>query len=206
MLVDNDAAIKLAQLGLFDLFLESFALTYQDLLFIPELRYVAFLGDKDKGVEKIGVSGWESLRTVFFSGQVIQIDPDDSLANELLEKSLPGLDVGELVLLAAAKSNELPILTGDKRAVLAIPAEEPYLHCQGRLVLIEQVILKIITESQSHFEVVSKAVHAAPEVDKALSICFGVSEPSSLEACVSGLGSYIQYVRKNANGAFLIQL
>jgi hypothetical protein len=63
-----------------------------------------------------------------------------------------------------------------------------------------EVLFSILVERQ--FAHVQKCVRSKPNVDKALSIAFGVTTPADLNSVGEGLNSYIRHLR-NVTGALL---
>lgn len=93
------------------------------------------------------------------------------------------------------------LLTGDKRAITAMERlldTELRLHdlC-GRVRCLEQAFLCVLDRKDS--EALRSAVCTEPTVDKALTICFGCSSPTTQrETVLEGLASYIRALRTTA--------
>jgi hypothetical protein len=92
-------------------------------------------------------------------------------------------------------------VTGDKRAIIAIEQlMDTMTQLQpiaGRLQCLEQAFRRLIAYVDA--EVVRRAICAEPNVDKALTICFGCFSPEVAHASIcEGLDSYIAALRTGA--------
>jgi hypothetical protein len=107
------------------------------------------------------------------------------------------LDGGESQLLAILANRSCRLLvTGDKRAIIAIAAVAPTI-AERRIGCLEQVMVQLI--GGAGVEVVRERVCAEPDVDRAVTICFGCSRAAvDLEEVLAGLSSYIRYLSTQA--------
>ena len=112
------------------------------------------------------------------------------------------LDGGESQLLAILESRSSPALvTGDKRAIIAIAAVAMKLAA-GRIGCLEQLMAHL-TRAVG-LEVVRARICAEPDVDRAISICFGCArDGSELADVMAGLTSYIGHLSKQAPGVLV---
>lgn len=112
------------------------------------------------------------------------------------------LDVGEAQLLAVMVRRQADLLlTGDKRAVIAIHRclLEPVKH---RIVCLEQIITAIL--ETVHHDDLRQRVCAKPNVDKALTACFSCSSPKvASEEILQGLGSYSSDLRRKSGDCLI---
>jgi len=112
------------------------------------------------------------------------------------------LDSGESQLCAMLVFRVLPLLlTGDKRAITAmeklIDADNRLIALCGKVRCLEQLVYDALTKGDH--VAFRTAVCAAPEVDKALAICFSCTSQSVvLASIVEGLQSYVKALRMEA--------
>ncbi|OKH31990.1 hypothetical protein NIES2101_41110 [Calothrix sp. HK-06] len=110
-----------------------------------------------------------------------------------------------MILISATEHEESFYLTrGDKRCIIALAnSNEPALVAirerpAGKLVCLEQLILKIITVEG--FDVTLVKVIPAREYDKALKAIFGSGERCTQDNVLMALSAYIQDLRDDAQG------
>lgn len=109
------------------------------------------------------------------------------------------LDNGESQLCAILSLRLLPLLlTGDKRAIAAIErlldVHPKLMHICGRVKCVEQLFALLLSRDGSG--AARSAVCAEPEIDRALTICFGCHSNPVIEAnYMEGLQSYINDLR-----------
>lgn len=120
------------------------------------------------------------------------------------QKSAVNLDGGESLLVAIVLVRELDyLITGDKRAVLALSALReligPLLALNGKMICLEMLFARLLDTSCD--ESIRDAVCAEPDVDRALKICFCCGNPSAgCDQWKEGLVSYINALEKAAPG------
>lgn len=113
------------------------------------------------------------------------------------------LDAGESQLCAIVLARAMRLLqTGDKRAVHSLeqllPTVDELAPLCGRVLSLEQAMLAALSDG-TRFDAMSAALCAEPDIDKALSICFGcygIGAP--LEQAKENLGAYIRDLRAKA--------
>jgi hypothetical protein len=113
------------------------------------------------------------------------------------------LDTGESQLLAVLLSRNAPLLlTGDKRAIVAIEEivgdqfEYPKIAC------LEQVIAAIVR--LTNVQDVRSKICRDPTTDRALSLCFSCgADAVSMASVLEGLDSYIDALRSSASRTLL---
>jgi hypothetical protein len=114
-----------------------------------------------------------------------------------------GIDIGEARLLAATSelANFL-LMTGDKRCLQVLAAQtelaEVRERLQGRVLCLEQVILRLI--QRSGFDWVKARVVPMMACDMALQACFGSGELATENNVVEALEGYITALRQSAPG------
>jgi hypothetical protein len=120
----------------------------------------------------------------------------------LLEfQKLAGIDPGEALLLAALVANPSAILlTGDKRAVMALTKMEPEARerLSGRIVQLEQVVLALL--KKRGIEWLRARVCPSRAIDKSIAIVFGSDCKASELEVEAGLRSYIANARSASAG------
>jgi hypothetical protein len=118
------------------------------------------------------------------------------------QKQGVALDSGESQLCAVLIARSIPLLsTGDKRATQAI--ERLIDHCpvlaalNEKVVSLEQIMLRTIGSKTPNS--LRPLICREPSVDKTLSVCFACHSSNLVdEACLDGLRSYINALRKAA--------
>ncbi len=115
------------------------------------------------------------------------------------------LDGGESQLLAILTSRGCRLLiTGDKRAIIALAAVAP-LEAKERVACLEQLILQIV--KQVGADAVRLRVCEESSVDRAITICFSCSAKDPASADVEGgLASYIRHLDGKAPGVLIRDL
>ncbi|MCA6573230.1 MAG: hypothetical protein IM537_07050 [Pseudanabaena sp. M57BS1SP1A06MG] len=90
------------------------------------------------------------------------------------------------------------MLSGDKNCITQLAAipEQIYKRLCGRVICLEQLILKLI--EVKGFVFVRDRVLPMVSCDKSLQICFGYSSSASEENVIVGLNSYINDIRQQA--------
>ncbi len=193
--IDNDALLKLAQYGLLEEALRSLNCTPGDVRVLPTARY-SLIPQKDRLRRCKDEASAGRLEAFLMSVGVL--DPsavDAMLMDELI--ALPGVDVGEAQLFAAAATQSAAlIVTGDKRALAALCSAPTVANAvtalSGRIVAVEMVFAML---TDGDFSITQSRVRAKPEVDKALTAIFGASAPASLDSVREGLRSYQGHLR-----------
>ncbi|MGB3740189.1 MAG: hypothetical protein WA948_12660 [Pontixanthobacter sp.] len=140
---------------------------------------------------------------------LVQIEPTSDeieLAAELEETAIRkgfDLDVGEAQLLAILIRREAVfLLTGDKRAVIAINQcmPEPARH---RIVCLEQIMATIV-RTTDHNDL-RRRICAKPNVDRAMTACFSCSTPDvQPDDILAGLRSYCGDLRQKSGDCLIV--
>ncbi len=143
----------------------------------------------------------DNIEAFIDQAEVIEPTADEiATAAALEEAALQAsvqLDTGESQLVAILVSRALPlILTGDKRAVIAVNVISVS-ETGGRVACLEQLMLAIFETTP--LDAVRVKVCAEPNMDKALMICFACSSLDvSLENVRACLESYINNLRRES--------
>jgi len=139
---------------------------------------------------------------------LVQIEPapdEIDLAAQLEEAAIKDgldLDVGEAQLLAVMVTRKADLLlTGDKRAVIAINRCLPA-PAQHRIVCLEQIIATILQAVD--YNELRDRVCAKPDVDRALTACFSCYSPDvQSEDILQGLSSYCRDLRRKSGNSLI---
>lgn len=127
VLSDNDVILKLAQCNLLSQLPVVFNQPPEQIFINPAARFQLLPKNPDKAIRKCGSQVvYEQVGAFIESVQDIP-EVQDSQLIELLG-SVPGIDVGEQLLLASCIENQEAIfMTGDRRCLTAIVANQPAL-------------------------------------------------------------------------------
>lgn len=196
LLMDNDALLKLAR---YDLLEESICVLDcgKENVFVLAAAKYALLPNNNRLKRCREEESALRLEKFLNTSTTLQTDAVNS---EYMDKLniVPAIDAGEAVLFAAGASNPNSlVLTGDKRALLALSGSNQLQSISeelaGRILTLEQLILRLI---KTHFVKVQENIRSKSDVDKALTIAFGVSAPSSLISVQEALSSYVTHLEK----------
>ena len=198
--LDNDITYKLVAFQLFDevIAIPELQIDQTSLRVLPTAKRV-FQGKQKKN----GASPDPVLATVielFSSCASAIFDLDEEVTDELTQlQQIKEIHVGEAALIVATRSQtDFLLLSGDKNCMsgLATIPEQIYKRLCGRVICLEQIILKLI--KVKGFVFVRDRVLPMVSCDKSLQICFGVSILATEENVSVGLNSYINDIRQQA--------
>lgn len=203
-LLDSDVARKLVQYDLIAELICGLKCKETDLAVLPQLKYQLGLNlaDTSKAMQKLGTlqAVAAAIRLVTHAAEVT-ITAD--AANPILNLNYPDLDSGEKTLLAAlaARSND-ELITGDKRALIAISKINtlPIKNLWARILSLEEAIFIIITSNK--FDDISNKIYNLPNVDKAINLIFGKSVKNDFETVKEGLMSFIKSLNNDTRGLY----
>ena len=195
-LIDNDALLKLARYGLLEQALQSLGVGYSDVRVLATAKYVLLpAGNRLRRCKDEGTA----TRLEEFLSKVGQVDvaQADSNAIDTLAAQ-PNIDAGEALLFAiAASTPDARLITGDKRALAALSSAEEVTHMcvalTGRVITLEVLFALFI---KTDFATTQTSVRANADVDKALTMAFGVSSPASHQSACEALASYISHLKQ----------
>ncbi len=109
-----------------------------------------------------------------------------------------GIDAGEAQLFAAALESQLPVISGDKRAILALKGmDSVHAPLAGRVATVEAVLLSLC-EMLELSELRKRAACLAP-YDQTVRICFASAETDPRD----GLRSYCGALAKEVHPLLL---
>ena len=174
------------------------------------------------GVERADIYVLESAQHVFRSNQRLRrnyseqtcdlaiefvlgcqvITPPTDLNELEMLNQIVNIDRGEALLISAtANVDVFWLTTGDKRCINAVASsglEEIERRLAGRVVCLEQVILKLI--DREGFELVRDRVIPGRDCDKVLKSAFGSGRYAEQKNVVETLESYVLDLRNSSQG------
>ncbi len=201
--VDNDVVLKVASYGLGSIVWPGHG---REIGVLVAARFVvASAIARGRGRNKARAQ--TELARLLESATQLEPTPAEVEAALTLELAAQGarlpLDPGESLLCAIVVARALNFLqTGDKRAVrsleLLLEDVKELAELCGRVISLEQAMLGAVEDEES-FHTTAAALCAEPDVDKALSICFGCyGSPAARDEVTARLGSYIKDLRAAA--------
>lgn len=181
LLVDSDAFCKLAASDLLSDAAACFGAILQECGRLPALPYMLRRGGLHG---TYGAAVCERLIPVAES-----MPPVQQASTPWLEQlaPIPAIDPGEAILFATAADLQLPILSGDLRALRALKRLDRFPEAlSGRIVLVEAVLLALCGELGA--AAVRDRVEPVRQTDTVIRVCFspGVQDPEQ------GLRSYLR--------------
>jgi hypothetical protein len=194
--LDNDILLKLSAVDLLDESIAALGFNPEDLRVLDTARHVFRHNRKvsTKYSEVVRNRAMEFVKTC--QTIVPEATGEFIVLNRLL-------DVGEATLVAAT-CEVLPfvLMTGDKRCLQVLAAQvelaEVRERLQGRVICLEQVMLRLI--QRSGFDWVKARVVPMMACDMALQACFGSGELATETNVVEALEAYIAALRQDAPG------
>ena len=181
LLVDSDAFCKLAASDLLSDAAMLFDAELQECGRLPALPYMLRRGALQR---TYGTAVCERLIPLAESMPVVQ-----PVSNSWLEQlaPIPAIDPGEAILFATAADLQLPVLSGDVRALGALKSLDGFPEAlAGRIVLIEAILIALCGELGA--AAVRERIEPVQQADTAMRICFspGAQDPEQ------GLRSYLR--------------
>ena len=181
LLVDSDAFCKLAASDLLSDAAMLFGAELPDCGRLPALPYMLRRGGLPR---TYGPRVCDRLIPVAESMPAIR-----QVANSRLEQLalIPAIDPGEAIIFATAADLQLPVLSGDVRAMRALKRLDGFPEVLGsRIVLPEAVLLALCRELGT--AAVRERIEPVRHVDTVMSICFSPDAPDPER----GLRSYLR--------------
>lgn len=201
-LLDNDIIHKLIALQLFDEAISVLQLATTDLRVLPTAKFV-FQRKRKQNIQYPDEIWAKVIHLVEACSTLSDPSPEQAEASAIetkqLERFRNEIQVGEAALIVATRLEpNFLLVSGDKRCMKGLAAipQPIYQRLCGRMICLEQIILKLISELG--FEAVRDRVLPMVDCDKTLKICFGYSMPAIEESVISGLTSYINEIHKYA--------
>lgn len=198
---DNDVVLKLAEYELLDALIDLMEQCNITKFVLPTLGFVAGLNNP-KRAEKLFSSSDKlvAVKRLIDTSGIAEIH-QTATVQLVSQLSVPGLDPGELTLIACATevAGTAGIITGDKRAIQVLnnvtELTKLLKHCL--IILLEHVVRQLINSLDPAF-VISR-IEAKSDIDTALRVCFKGKSVSALSQIHDGLNSYIRDVESNCN-------
>lgn len=179
LLIDSDAFCKLGTGGLL---LEGLSLLGTDLASCGRLPALPYMLRRGTLPRRFGVAACENLIPIAEAIPRLPI-PDNEWLGPLTDVS--EIDFGEAQIFAAAAQFGLSILTGDKRALMALKGLPNFTGALAyRVVALESLLLVLCARLGN--ESVRNQMRPVISQDKSLMICFSSSNPNPR----AGLRSY----------------
>ncbi len=208
VLLDNDVALKVACYYLVGEMVDVTTLDDTPAAMLGVARFVI----QGRLNRASNVADVERAKAAFgkLLAAVTLLEPDDEelaaaadLEADANRRNLE-LDGGESQLLAIlARRGCRRLITGDKRAIMAMAVVAPDLAAK-RICCLEQLMIQLLT--LFGVEVIRPAVCGEPNVDRALTSCFGCSSTDIGGSDVlAGLNSYIGHLDRSAPGVLAAQ-
>ena len=186
LLSDTDAFCKLSAIGLFK---DAAKLLGGEPAEVARLPALPHMLRRSRGLRKqLGEELADDLAPLAEAQPQLPTTPTD-VAALLTDKN--NIDVGEVQLLALAASDTLLLMSGDKRALLAVSkVNEVVPMLAGKLVCLEAILLALC--KSLGVDRVRAAVAPHRHIDKVFQICF--SEGGTPVEC---LGSYMRDLQES---------
>jgi hypothetical protein len=210
-LIDNDILLKLTAFQLIDETIDLLGLSINTLRVLSTAEFVFRNWQKKQQVQPDKSQGytdniWEEA--ILFCQLCQPLNSlnstlESSILNEIQQLMLFREEINEgetELILATAYTADFVILTGDKRCLQALP-QIPlsiYSRLQGRVLCLEQIILKLI--DRLGFDQVQSLIQPAIQCDKSIRICFGYSQPAPENQVRAALQNYIDDINHLAPG------
>jgi hypothetical protein len=211
-LVDNDILLKLIAFQLMDETLDLLGLSLNSLRVLSSAQFVFRDRQKQQSQqEKPKQQGytdeiWE--QAIAFCKCCQTLDPfglelEPSILNEYKQLAPFAEEINEgetALILATARSADFLLLTGDKKCLQTLPRipRSIYRRLQGRVLCLEQIILKLI--DHLGFERVQILIQPAIQCDQSIQFCFGYSRPAPESQVRHALQSCIDQIHHLAPG------
>jgi len=191
--IDNDILLKLVAFRLFEEAVSSFEIAKTDLRFLPTAKFM-FLQLRRQQKTMYTDDILQRVIAIVESCQTIAdvANDSESRAEAIQLDAVSEIHLGEArLILATRREDSFLLMSGDKncmRALSQLP-DEIYDRLCGRVVCLEQVVLKMI--DVLGFDEMCDRIYPAVQYDKSIHFCFGYSklalEPQvrdALQSCI----------------------
>lgn len=192
--LDVDALHKLGAYNSLDAALAVLGVVADDVWILSTARFKLRLKSDTDAIKRHGAETATRLRAFIAAVHEITEGPTEEEKKQL--EQVPGLDAGELILIAAAARSAASIcLTGDKKALRALSQDArcaPFAQrLEGRVVCFEQVLARLM--AKHGFEWLHTRVSATPATDRGITGIvapgMGASEANAKEGLASGINA-----------------
>lgn len=192
--LDNDIIRKLIAFGLFEEAIAILQITKADLRVLPTAKF--FFRSKQKKPVQHTAKVWAEAVALVESCPTIPETISNLAEATQLEQFKDVIHEGEATLILATRGEiDFLLLSGDKnfmKALFSIPDPTIYNRLCGRVVCLEQFVLKLI--EVKGFSWVRERVLPERDCDRALKACFGSGEQATEANVRETLISYIKEV------------
>ncbi len=208
--LDNDIIRKLIAFGLFEEAIAMLQITKVELRVLPTAKF--FFRNKQKKSVQHTAKVWAEVVALVESCSIISETTNDFVQARAEEGSQlapfkEAIHEGETTMIFATRGEiDFLLLSGDKnfmKALILIPDQIIYNRLCGRVVCLEQLVLKLI--EIKGFTWVKERVLPERDCDRALKACFGSGEQATEDNVKETLISYIKEVT-DASPNLLINL
>ncbi|MCF8047098.1 MAG: hypothetical protein K9L19_06115 [Desulfarculaceae bacterium] len=169
LVIDTDAFCKLSVAGLLQEAVEFFGVGLHECFRLPALPHMLIRGGL---VRKFGREACEAMAPDA-TAMLVLPKPSDTWLD--LMTPIDAIDPGEAQIIAAAAESDLMILTGDKRALLALIDIEGIANVLGGRIVVLEAILLALCDSLGADEVRRRVVELVPR-DTMFRICFSATD------------------------------
>jgi hypothetical protein len=187
LLVDNDALVKLAHWQLLEAIPRVTGIPWERTSALVSLKFRAQKADR-----KLFRSA-EVAQAVFDRANLMAEMPelDATIVSRL--QGMPGIDAGEITLIAALCADpEALLLTGDKRALEALANcghVDIHARIAGRIIVVEHILQSVLeTEGAA---TLAQAVEQHRDLDTAVRCAVPLPPYATQDGIAAGLGSYL---------------
>lgn len=196
LFLDVDALHKLGAYGVLDEALTVLAVPVGDVWVPGTARYKLRLKDEAAAVRRHGAEIAARLRAFIAAVHEISEGPSEDEKKQL--EHIPGLDAGELLLIAmAARSDDTLFITGDKNALRALSTEprcSPFAaRLAGKVICVEQLLSALM--NRHGFDWLHARVSASPATDAGVANIVAPGMGASETNARSGFQSTINHLR-----------
>lgn len=181
LLIDSDAFCKLGVAGLIKEAASVFGADLPDCATLPALPYMLRRG---RLRDRYGAAICDSLLS---TAQAMQVVPDATEATLEQFVGITAIDPGDALLLAVAIEGHLPLITGDKRALVAASSAGIGQTVDGLVAPLEQVLLELC--GTFGIPLVSSRCAVLGSVDGMAKICFSNRSVDPVPCLESYLGA-----------------
>lgn len=205
--LDNDIIRKLIAFGLFEEAIALLQITKADLRVLSTTEFVFRRKQKKQKLHTPEV--WTEIMALVESCATISETNYDLAEVDQLEQFKDDIHEGEATLILATRGEiDFLLLSGDKKfmkALAKIPDKTIYNRLCGRVICLEQFVLKLI-EVKGFIWVKERVLPVLPErdCDGALKACFGSGEQATEANVRETLSSYIKEVTDAAPNLLMV--
>lgn len=197
LFIDVDALCKCAHWGILDYLPELLGFNWTDSATLSSLKYRAKRAQQTPDGKLFKTTAAASAACITIAQMQSNLEPDAELLAEI--DGIAGIDPGEAILFsAAAKNEDIFILTGDKRALRALAKltkSEKMEKLHHKFFCIEMLILKLL--DQHGLEWVRNKICPFKDIDKAVIVILGSHCDAGESSVRDALAAYIDELNRD---------